>query len=81
MPMYNLDYDGKDSYFPSNQYPTIAPIPVHMEEVHSSPITEKVLSERNFVIKVEDHPSSYNIDEIFGSFTFTLHRKEINQKS
>ena len=49
---------------------------MHMEEAHSSPITEKVSFERNYVIQEEDHLSSYNIGEIFGDFTFNLHNKE-----
>ena len=53
---------------------------MHVEEVHSSPITEKVSSERNFVVQEEYHPSSYNIKEIFGAFTFNLHRKEVRIK-
>jgi hypothetical protein len=28
----------------------------------------------------EEYPSSYNIGEIFGSFTFDLHRREANRK-
>jgi hypothetical protein len=80
MSMYTLDSDGKDSYVPSNQSPTIVlhydPLPMHMKEVHSSPITEKVSSERHSMIQEENHPSSYNIEEIFGAFTFNLHRKE-----
>ena len=51
-----------------------------MEEVHSSPITEKVSSRRKTIIQEEDHPSSYNIKEIFGSFTFNLHGKEFSKK-
>ena len=51
-----------------------------MEEVHSSPIMEKVLVERHSVIQEEDHPSSYNIEEIFSAFTFNLHRKEGSRK-
>ena len=66
------------------QTPTIvihdAPLPMHMEEVHSSPITEKVPSERHSVIQEEDHPSSYNIEEIFDAFIFNLCRKEVNWK-
>ena len=84
MSMYNLDLDGEDSNVPSNQSPIIvihdAPLPMHMEEVHSSPITEKVSSERHSMIQEEDHPSSCNIKEIFGAFTFNLHRKEVNHK-
>ena len=53
---------------------------MHMEEVHSSPSIERVPSERHSVNQVEDHASSYNIEEIFGSFTFNLHRKEVNRK-
>ena len=53
---------------------------MHLEEVHSTPITEKVPYERHFVIQEEYHPSSYNIEEIFGAFTFNLHKKEVNQK-
>ena len=81
--MYNLDYGEENSEFLSNQTPTIflhdAPLPMHMEEVHSSPIIEKVPSERYFVVQEEDHPSSYNNEEIFGAFTFNLHRKEVSQ--
>ena len=32
------------------------------------------------MVQEEDHPSSYNINEIFGSFTFNLHKKEVNRK-
>ena len=41
---------------------------MHTEEVNSLPVIEKVSSERNLVIQEEDHPSSYNIEEIFGAF-------------
>ena len=46
MSMYNLDSNGEDLEFsikpglPLLFYMT-APLPMHMEEVHSSPITEK----------------------------------------
>ena len=80
MSMYSLDSDGEDSNFPLNRSSTIvlhdAPLLMHMEEVHSSPITEKVPSERHSVIQEEDHPSSYNIEEIFGSFTFTFTKRK-----
>ena len=45
---------------------------MHLEEVHSSPVTEKIPSERNLVVQEEDHPSSYNIEEIFDAFTFNF---------
>ena len=57
-----------------------APLPMHLEEAHSLPITEKVSSERHSMMKKEDHFSSYNNKEIFGAFTFNLHKKEINRK-
>ena len=41
--MYNLDSDNEDSDVPSHRSPTIilhdAPLPIHLEEVHSSPVT------------------------------------------
>lgn len=84
MSMYNLDSYGEDSYGLSNRSPTIvihdALLPLHMEEVHSSPIMEKAPFERNPVIQKEDHPSSYNIEEIFGASTFNFHMKEVSQK-
>ena len=36
--------------------------------------------ERHSIIHEEDHPSSYNIEEIFGVFTFNLCKKEVNWK-
>ena len=54
---------------------------MHVEEVHSSPITKKFPFEIHSVVQEEDHPSSYNIEEIFGAFTFNLHRKEVSQKT
>ena len=75
MLMYNLDSDGEYSDVLSHRSPTViipdAPLLMHLEEVHGSPVMEKVPFERNSVIQ-EDHPSSYNIEEIFGSFTFDL---------
>ena len=82
--MYNLDLDGEDSNVPSHRSPAVivhdAPLPMHLEEVHSSPIMEKVLSERHSMDQEEYHPSSYNIEEIFGAFTFNLRRKEFSWK-
>ena len=66
MSMYNLDPNKQDSYVSSHQSPTIIlhdpPLPMHLEEVHSSPITEKILSKRHSVIQEEEHPSNYNIE-------------------
>ena len=82
--MYKFDLDREYSDVPSHQSPTViihdAPLPMHMEEVHSSLITEKIPSKRHSVIQEEDHPFSYNIEEIFDPFTFDLCRKEVSQK-
>ena len=32
------------------------------------------------MIQEEDHPFSYNIEEIFGAFTFNLCRKKVSRK-
>lgn len=82
--MYNFDSWGEDSNGLSNQSPTIVihdtPLPMHLEKVHGSPITENVSFERHSAVQEEDHPFSYNIEEIFGAFTFSLHRKEVSRK-
>jgi hypothetical protein len=84
MSMHRLDSNGEDSKFLSNRSPIVvlhnAPLPIHMEEVHSSPITKNISSERHYVVQEEDNPSSYNIEEIFGASTFNLHRKEVSWK-
>ena len=76
MSMYNLDLDKDDLDVPSHRSPTLilqhSTLPMHLEEVHSSPIMEKILFERNSVIEEEEHPSIYNIEEIFDAFTFNL---------
>ena len=45
MAMYNLDLDKEDSDVPSHKSVTViihdSPLPMHMEESHSSPIMEK----------------------------------------
>ena len=44
--MYNLDSYGENSDVPSHRSPTViihdTQIPIHLGEVHSSPITEKI---------------------------------------
>ena len=52
----------------------------HVEEVHSSPITENFSYEMNYMVPEEDRPSIYNIKEIYGALTFNLHRKEFSWK-
>ena len=55
MSMNNLDSNIEDSEVPSRQSPTLieAPLPKHLEEVHSSPATEKILSKRHSVVHEE----------------------------
>ena len=55
MSRYSLDSDREDSKVPSHQSPTLieVPLPEHLEEVHSSPITEKISFERHSVIHEE----------------------------
>ena len=74
MSMYNLDSNREDSEVPSHQSPTIieAPLPKHLEEVHSSPVTEKITFERHSMIHEQENPSCYKIEEIFDAFTFNL---------
>ena len=82
--MYNLDSWNKYSEVPFHRSPTLilqdAPLPGHLEEVHSSPVTGKIPSGRNLVIQEEEHPSSYNIEEIFDAFAFNIYKKEVSQK-
>ena len=65
MSMYNLDSDKEDLEVPSHRSPTLilqdAPLPMHLKEVHSSPVIEKIPSEGHSVIHDEKNPSSYNI--------------------
>ena len=84
MSIYNVDSDKKDSDMPSHWSPTIivhdSPLPMHLEEVHSSRVTDKILSEMNSMIQEEEHPFIYNIEEIFDAFTFNSYKKEVSQK-
>ena len=41
---------------------------------------ENILSERNSVIQEEEHPSRYNIEEIFDAITLNMYKKEVSQK-
>ena len=55
MSMQNLDLDREDSDVPSHRSPTVVihdtPLPMHLEEVHSPRIMEKVSSKRHSVIQ------------------------------
>ena len=54
------------------------------KEINNSLVIEKIPSKRhcstNSVIPKEEHSSSYIIEEIFGYFTFDLHRREVSRK-
>ena len=86
--MYDIDSNDEGSKFVSSRTPSIVrqitPPLVNDKEIKILPITKKIYSERhcsvNSVILEEEHPSSYNIEEIFGSFTFNLHRREVSRK-
>ena len=84
MSIYNLDSNNEDSKVQSHRSPTLilqdVPLLGHLEEVHSSPVTEKIPYERHSVIHEEENPSSYNIEEIFDAFTFNLYKKEVSHK-
>lgn len=83
MSLYKIDSDKRDSKVSSRQTPTLigTQVPEQLEEVHSSPTTDKNKSERHsHVQQEEEDPLSYNIDEIFESFTFNLHKKEVSRK-
>ena len=79
MSMYSLNLG-----MPSHRSPTIivhdSPLPIHLEEVYSSPLMEKITFERHSNIQEEEHPSSYNMEEIFDSFTFNIYKKEVSWK-
>ena len=48
---------------------------MHLEEVHSSQVMEKIPSRRHSVVQEEEHPSSYNIEEILIFFTFNIYEE------
>ena len=82
--MYILDSREECLEFLSIWNPTIVihgtPLSLHEEEICISSFTKKFPSERHLVVLEDDHPSSYNIEEILGSFTFNFHRREVSQK-
>ena len=60
MPMYNTDFDRENLEVPSHRSPTLfeAQLSEHLEEVHSSPTTEKIPSQRYSAIHEEENSSS-----------------------
>lgn len=83
MSLYNIESDKKDSEVSSHRSHTLveAQIPSKPKEVHSSPTMDKNPSERHSQVQQEEeYPSSYNIDEIFESFTINLYKTEVSPK-
>ena len=62
--MNNIESNRKGSEVSSYWSPTLieVQIPDKQEEVHSSPTTDKIPSERHLVIQEEEKPSSYNME-------------------
>ena len=52
--------------------------PEQLDEVHSSPKTDKNQSERHS--QIEEDQLNYDIDEVFEAFTFNLSKKEVGRK-
>ena len=55
--------------------------PKQLDEVHSSPTTDKNQSERHSQIQqIEEDQLNYDIDEVFEAFTFNLSKNEVSWK-
>ena len=83
MSLYNIESNEKHSEVSSRRTPTMIEnqVPEQLDEVHSSPTTDKNQSERHSQVQQEEEdPLSYNIDEIFKAFTFNLCKKEVSRK-
>lgn len=86
--LYNIDSDNEDIACASSRTPSlireIIPPLEQGEEMDSSHATVKIPSDKhcsnNLVILKQEGPSSYNIEEVFSSFTFDLHRRESSRK-
>jgi hypothetical protein len=84
MSLYNIESNRKDSDLSSHRSPTLLEVqnPNKHEEVHSFVTIDKNPLERHSQVQEEEEedPSSYNIDEIIESFTFTISKKEVSRK-
>lgn len=86
--LYNIDFDNENSNYASSQTPSLikeAFSPHEQgEEMTIYWATVNISSENhlsnNSMMPEPEGPSSYNIEEIFGCFTFDLHRKEVSKK-
>ena len=79
MSLYSIESNIKDSKVSYRQTSTLVEtqVPDKLEEVHSSPTTDKNRLERHSQVQQEEEdPSSYNIDEIFEAFTFNLYKRK-----
>ena len=82
MSLYSIESNGKDSEVSSRRTPTLVEnqVPEQLEEVHSYLTMDKNRSKRHSQVQQEEEdPSSYNIDEIFESFTFNLYKREVSR--
>ena len=78
-----LNQMKKHSEISSRRTPTMIEnqVPEQLDEVHSSPTTDKNQSERHSQIQLtEEDQLNYNIDEVFEAFTFNMNKKEVSWK-
>ena len=83
MSLYNIESNEKHSEVSSQRTPTMIEnqVPEQLEKVHSSLTTDKNQFERHSQVQQEEEDLlSYNIDEIFETFTFNIYKKEVSQK-
>ena len=84
--MYNTEFDNEDTAYTSSWTIIIireaSPPHDQDEEMNSSLTTVKISSERHClndsVVPEPEGHSSYNIEEVFGSFTFDLHWRDVS---
>ena len=83
MSLYSIESNENHSKVSSRRTPTTIEnqVPEQLDEVHSSPTTDKNQSERHSQVQQEEEdPLSYNIDEIFEAFTSNLCKKQVSRK-
>jgi hypothetical protein len=83
MSLYNIESNEKHSEVSSRRTPTMIEnqVPEQLDEVHSSPTTNKNQSKRHSQVQQEEEDLlNYNSDEIFEAFTLNLCKKEVSQK-
>ena len=83
--LYNIEAENEDIACASSENPSfireITPPLDQGEEMDSSHATVKIPLEKHFsnnsVVPKQEGPSRYNIEEVFCSFTFDLHWREV----